>query len=110
MKKQFLLCYWFMILPFSIQSQSNHVGTISGFVYDEANGESMIGANVYLDGTMLGSSTNLSGYYVIPQVAAGDYILITEYLGYKTFKQQIKIKSGENKKINIKLAEEILET
>ena len=34
--------------------------TVSGFVYDKANGEALIGANVFLANTMMGSSSNLA--------------------------------------------------
>ena len=84
--------------------------TISGFVYDASNGEALIGANVYLKSTYLGSSTNLSGYYAIPKIPAGEYTLIVDYLGYKPYTQKIKLNITENKKLNILLEEEVLET
>ncbi len=84
--------------------------TVSGFVYSVADGERLIGANVYLEKVMLGSSTNLSGYYVIPDVPAGKYVLVCEYLGYSTFKMNINIGQDSDTKININLDEELLQT
>ena len=55
-------------------------GTISGFVFDKADGEVLIGVNVYLDETLLGGGTNLSGYYVIPEVPPGSYKLICSHI------------------------------
>ena len=103
--------YLIACLLFSVQVWAqNNTGTVSGFVYDRANGEAVIGANVYFEELPIGSSTNLSGYYIIPQVTAGSYTLVTEYLGYKTDTRQIEISSGENIKLNIELQEEILES
>ena len=81
--------------------------TISGFVYDQSNGEAIIGANVYIEGSPIGSATNLNGYYVIPEVPLDEHILISEYLGYKTEKRKIQINKCENLKLNITMREDI---
>jgi len=108
--KKFLLfvCFLFM-LQSALFSQKNPSGTISGFVYDNSNGEALPGANIFIENTYWGSSTNVSGYYVIPNIPVGEYVLIGDYLGYKTFRQLIKIGSDENKKLNLSLELEPLE-
>ena len=63
--------------------------TLHGFVYDESNGEALIGANIYLKELGIGSSTNVSGYFVIPNVAKGEHTLICSYIGYETFAESI---------------------
>lgn len=91
--------------------QDREYATIRGFVYDAANGEALIGANVYLDNTQIGSSTNSSGYFVIPHIPVGAYSLIAHYLGYKIYKQEILLAAGDEKKINsIRLEAENLVT
>lgn len=94
----------------SLSAQSNKTGTISGFVYGAANGEALIGANVYLENTLIGSSTNQSGYYVIPKVPVGEYTLVCHYIGYKLFKQTLMIVDGAEKVVNINLEAEPLVT
>jgi hypothetical protein len=86
------------VLPFIIagaisfaSGQDRQHATISGFVYDAANGEALIGANVYLDKTRIGASTNNSGYYVIPRIPAGAYTLIVQHIGYRTYQQHISL-------------------
>ena len=56
-----------LLFPILLFGQSKQT-TISGFIYDDANGEALIGANVFIEGLPIGSSTNHSGYYVIPEV------------------------------------------
>jgi len=109
MKAIFLIFVTILSINSQIFSQSNPAH-ISGYVYDQTNGEAVIGANVYIEGESIGSSTNHSGYYVIPQISPGEYTLITEYLGFKTDKQKIIVQKGENKKLDIYLIEDILET
>ncbi|MBN2425587.1 MAG: TonB-dependent receptor [Calditrichaceae bacterium] len=84
--------------------------TISGFVYNKENGEALIGANVYFENLAMGASTNVSGYYVIPSVPIGRYILVCDYLGFETYKKTIEIVNGENVKLNIYMNVSILET
>ena len=72
-----LLLFMFTWLEANVAERAS----LSGFVYDEANGEALIGANIYLQTTTIGGSTNLSGYYVIPDVPVGDHIVICEYMG-----------------------------
>jgi len=62
--------------------------TISGFVYDASNGEALIGANVFIEGSQIGSSTNVNGYYVIPRIPVGAYTLVAHFIGYAPFKQE----------------------
>ena len=66
-------------------AQTNRTASVNGFIYDASNGEALIGANVFIENTLLGSSTNLNGYYVIPKIPAGESILIVDYIGYKQF-------------------------
>ena len=55
--------------------------TVKGYVRDATNGETLIGATVYLDGTTKGTSTNEYGFYSIT-VAPGQYTLVASYLGF----------------------------
>ncbi|MFQ5653054.1 MAG: carboxypeptidase-like regulatory domain-containing protein, partial [bacterium] len=92
----------------SLIAQPSQTGTISGFVYDVANGEALIGANVFLENTLSGSSTNLSGYYVIPRIPAGDYTLVAHYIGYKPFKQMLTLHGNAKREVHIYLQAEAI--
>ncbi len=93
-----------------LNAQTNPTSSISGFVFDQSNGESLIGANVFLTPGYRGATSNLSGYYVIPDVASGSYVLHAQYIGYKLFAQEVTIHGGETVKINITLQTEALQT
>ena len=67
------------------------MGMISGYIYDETSRESLIGANVYLNGTSMGTATDGDGYFVIQKVPADDYELIVSYLGFEQVKKQIHL-------------------
>ncbi len=75
---------------------------ITGVVTDVSTGEPLPGANVFLEGTAIGAATGIDGYFVIPQVMPGNYILKVLYIGYKSkemkvhviYNQELKLKIG----------------
>ncbi len=109
MVKRFLILQLLMITSI-LYSQQQTKGTISGFVYDNQSGEALIGANVFLQDTYFGSSTNVSGYYSLPKVPVGNYTLLCQYIGYKTFSTSIKITSNMDKQFNIRMDPATIET
>jgi outer membrane receptor for ferrienterochelin and colicin len=58
-------------------------GKIAGVVKDRQTGEPLPGVNVLLQGTTLGASTDIDGYYVIVNVPVGVHELNVSYIGYK---------------------------
>jgi outer membrane receptor protein involved in Fe transport len=60
-------------------------GKISGRVLDAQTKEPLIGANVILDGTTIGSTTDAEGYYVILNIPPDIYTLKVSYVGYKAY-------------------------
>ena len=109
MKKYISILILLLVTSISF-SQPMSRGSVSGFVYDVKTGERLIGANVFLKDTNIGSSTNQGGYYSIPKIPAGEYTLICQYIGYKVFSQPIKINPNARIKIDINLAPTVLET
>ena len=84
--------------------------SISGFVFDQSNLESLIGANIYVEDETFGAVTNNSGYYVISDLPAGKYTLVCSYVGFKDFRQNILLAEGEELKLSIQLEPALLET
>jgi len=91
-------------------AQNNGTATYSGTVIDSTNGEALIGANVYIKKLNYGSSTNLSGYFVIPNIPPGEYILICSYIGYKQKNLKITVTSDCENCITISLSPQAYET
>ena len=49
--------------------------TVKGFVIDSSNKKPLVGANVYIAGTSMGTSTSDEGRYNIANVSPGTYTL-----------------------------------
>lgn len=70
-----------IVLPAVLWAQ-NKV-TLSGYVRDGANGESLISATVYVKELGIGTETNTYGFYSV-SMPAGNYTVIYSYVGYNT--------------------------
>jgi len=81
--------------------------TITGSVADSAKGDPLIGANVYLVGTALGSVTNVEGAYRIVGIPEGSYTLRISYIGYRTRNLRLELKPGETIQRNVRLVSDI---
>ncbi|MCZ8285504.1 MAG: carboxypeptidase-like regulatory domain-containing protein, partial [Bacteroidia bacterium] len=74
LKKLLILLFFLPVVSFA-QNFS-----ISGYVRDQSNGESAIGANVYVKEGMTGTNTNTNGFYSLT-LPAGKYTLVCSYIG-----------------------------
>lgn len=79
--------------------------SISGHV-ENANGESLIQASVFLVGTYHAAITDDYGNYLIEDIPDGDYTLKVSYVGYKSYTNYIEL-TGDLKQ-NIDLGERLL--
>ncbi len=77
MRKAFTLL--FSLIAYFAVAQ---VGTIKGMIKDEVTGEPIIGANVVIEGTTIGTSTDLEGSFAIPKVKAGTYSVVITFVSY----------------------------
>ena len=83
-----LLTFLTLCCSLSLLAQTNV--TVKGYVRDAANGETLIGATVYLDGTSRGTTTNEYGFYSLT-VAPGTYTLVVTYLGYGEQRREVEL-------------------
>ena len=90
----------FILINTTLFAQEKY--TIRGSISDVINGETVLGASVYLKGTTIGATTNEYGFYSIT-APKGTYTLIVSYLGYKEIKKEISL--TEDIKLNFELEE-----
>ena len=64
--------------------------TLSGYVRDAANGESLIGASVYVPELGNGTVTNVYGFYSLT-VAPGEYQAVYSYVGYQSVSKKLPL-------------------
>ena len=82
-------------------SSQQHLKRVTGNVTD-SRGESIIGANVVVKGTVNGTTTDMDGNYSIE--VSSSSVLQVSYIGYHT----LEILVGDKSKIDIKLVDDAL--
>jgi iron complex outermembrane recepter protein len=80
----FSLLFFFSVSVFA-QKQS-----VSGVVKDSLTGETIIGANIVIQGTTSGTSTDVNGNFVL-QLNKGKYTLQVSFIGYTVIHRDITV-------------------
>ncbi len=86
--KHFIVAVSCIFLFYSITARSYgnglDQGSISGKIVDKTTNETLIGVPVMLEGTSLGTVTDLDGNYKIENIPDGTYTLLIRYIGYNS--------------------------
>lgn len=77
--------------------------TVVGKVTDSETGQSLIGANVMVAGTSIGSATDIEGNFEISNLRAGINILRASFIGYSAQELTVTLAEGENYVWNVAL-------
>lgn len=92
----------FLVLFFLISGNafSQNKFTLSGYIKDSLNGETLIGSSVSLQNKSKGITSNQYGFYSVT-LTEGTYFFICSYIGYQT--KIIEISLNTNKQFNFEL-------
>ena len=86
-----LFLFIFILLNIGFSQSSFLIGTIK----DSKSQKPLVGANVFLIETSLGTASIDDGSYQISNVSPGVYILKVTYIGYESKEIEISIPTGE---------------
>ncbi len=100
MRKRLNLCLAFLL--FYVGVATAQVTTINGRVIAEEDGEPIVGATVQIDGTDLGTITNVDGNFHLSNVPRDAKRLIVSFIGMKT--EEVAIAPN----VTVRLKSEIL--
>ncbi|MGK0487598.1 MAG: iron complex outermembrane receptor protein [Candidatus Endobugula sp.] len=66
--------------------------TLKGKVIDDATGESITGANVFIASLNQGDGTNDEGEFQLQEISEGTYLIEVSMVGYTTFRKRVEVK------------------
>lgn len=102
--------FTFILFALFFFSSIENAQTLTGKVTDK-KGTPLIGANVILQGTLIGAATNESGNFVLKNISPGNYRLEISMVGYSKFiSEEFNFKKDEEKKFNVKLSEKAFQS
>jgi outer membrane receptor for ferrienterochelin and colicin len=105
MKRTLLL---FVIIPSIIFAGTT--GKLTGRITDESTGEPLAGANVTLEGTNLGASTDVNGEYVVLNIPPGLFNVKVSSIGYvSVVTQDVKIIVDQTTNLSVKMKQTAIE-
>ena len=81
MKKVLIVILFFTALVNISKAQSS---SINGTIYDASTGETLPGANILLEGTLIGASSDLDGNFTISPIETGTYNLVVSFVSFTT--------------------------
>ena len=99
------ITFFTLIFLFAYTSYSQKI-TISGYVKDSKNGETLIGANVFTQGGSIGTVTNIYGFYSL-QLDKGKYEISCSYIGYS--KKVVTMELQQSQTLNFNLDATVVE-
>ncbi|MFQ5754327.1 MAG: carboxypeptidase-like regulatory domain-containing protein, partial [bacterium] len=93
----------------SLKANDIAKGRIIGRLVDAETGEPLIGANVFLEDTMIGAASDLNGKFDIKSVPPGKYNLMISIIGYAKKKlTDVKVPANKIVKLDVTLEPEVL--
>ncbi len=94
-----------LLIPFIAFGQA----TLQGVVTDSLTNEQLIGINIILQGTSLGTATNIEGEYRITGIPQRSYTIKVSCVGYETKSVAVDLTKSTSVQLNVKLNQRILE-
>jgi carboxypeptidase-like protein/TonB-dependent receptor-like protein len=70
-------------------------GTMRGNILDESNGEPIMFGTVIIEGTTIGTHTDLDGFFTFAELEPGSYTLVATYIGYDTARLSFSIAANQ---------------
>ena len=109
-----LLCAMlFLLMGLAAVPADSHAqtrGKIAGTITDAATGETIPGANVVIQETMRGTTSDREGYYFIANVETGTYSVRASFIGYQPVTvTNVEVQPGQTTEVDFELAQATVE-
>jgi len=100
--KQIKSLAWLIAMLLSVHISAQ---TVSGTVTE--NGDPLIGVSVSVDGSTIGTITDLTGFYSF-QLSPGDYSITASYVGFSSTSKRITLSDDQNLNLDFELSQGVL--
>jgi len=101
------ILFTFLIFFFSLNLFSQS-GIIKGIIIDKKTRETLVGANVWIDGTTTGTSTDINGEFTLNNLKIGTYKIMVSIISYRrTILDNVKVTKDHITELSVELEEEV---
>jgi outer membrane receptor for ferrienterochelin and colicins len=96
-----------LLITLNLEGQEEHTdANVFGDV--QADGEHVPFANVYIEGTTIGTTTDQTGHYMLIDLPEGEHVFVANAMGYSTTKIKVTIVKGQTHEVNFVLEQELM--
>ena len=97
------------LLSFSFQvalAQQGKDAVVTGHVVSK--GEHIPFVNIYIENTSIGTTTDITGHYILVDPPIGKHTIVAKMIGYKTQKKEIELAADQTLEIKFDLEEDFI--
>ncbi|MGA0555300.1 carboxypeptidase-like regulatory domain-containing protein [Larkinella sp. VNQ87] len=92
-----------LVLGLTWLAHGQTTAILTGYVTDAATGKPLPFANVYVNGSMRGATTDEKGYYTLAGLPLGTVEIAVSFVGYQSIAQKIRFENVSPQKANFRL-------
>ena len=107
--KKILLAVFTLTVFICSTASAQKGGALRGNVFDKNTGEPLIFCTVLLQGTSIGTTTDVDGFFSIGNIPAGSYNVVVSSIGYDSSAIQVTIREGGISNQRVMLAESAIQ-
>lgn len=101
---------WLLLNPLETFAEEGKsrlaLGQVSGTVIDKETGETLIGANVLIEGTTIGVATGLQGEFTLDKIPAGSLSILVSFISYEPVViEKVRVEEGRTTYLDVVLEE-----
>lgn len=100
--KKILLLFSVIIINLGVSAESGELTIVKGRVLDE-NGESLVGATVFVPGSNKGTTTDSAGKFTLENLPEGICELQISFIGYEKFVRTLDLKDSKDAVLTVQL-------
>ena len=89
-----------------VNGQVKSDAVITGHVV--SRGEHIPFVNIFLENTNIGTTTDITGHYMLVDLPSGEFTLVAKMVGYKVSKQIVKLEPNKTIEVKFELEEEFI--
>ncbi len=104
MVKNCFKIFFVLLLTASVLS-AKVTGKITGMVTEKTGGGPLQGANVFIQDTFLGATSDENGFFEIRGIPPGTYTLRVSFMGFKPLRRQVNITPDKHLELDFSLQE-----
>lgn len=107
--KAYNITVFTLIILLSVHLFSGSFGAISGKVYDKKSGEMLVGANILIQNTAIGTTSDESGRFLLTHLPSGKYTIEINFIGYQKYIiSDVVVQADHRSRVSVPLEQEVI--